>query len=81
MSVVLTAGAITIAFGVLGMLTGMMHVFKYVQYVGPEDVAKLIAAGSAEASVNVLFALLMVIFAGLAVLVGVVRRALRPADA
>jgi hypothetical protein len=81
MPVVLTTGGITVAFGVMGMVTGLMHVFRYVQYVGAADVAKVIALGCAESVVNVLFALLIVIFAGLAVLVGVVRRALRPAAA
>ena len=79
MPVVLTTGGITVAFGVLGMLTGLMHVFRYVQYVAAADVAKVIALGCAEAVVNVVFALLVVIFAGFAVLVGVVRRARRPA--
>src|SRR5687767_4069989 len=56
MPVVLTTGAITGAFGVMGMVTGLMHVFRYVQYVGAEDVGKVIALGCAESVVNVVFA-------------------------
>jgi hypothetical protein len=75
--VVVTTGAITIAFGVLGMATGLMHVFRYVQYVSAEDAVKVAALGCAEAVVNVVFAMLIVILAGFAMLVGDVRRARR----
>lgn len=76
---VLTTGALTVAFGWMGMATGLMHVFKYVQYVGPEDAVKVAALGCAEAITNIVFALLLVVLAGMATLVGVVRRTLRPA--
>jgi hypothetical protein len=75
---VLTTGCLTIAWGIMGMATGLMHVFRYVQYVGPEDAIKIAALGCAESVINVVFALLIVNLAGLAMLVGVVRRTLRP---
>jgi hypothetical protein len=79
--VVVAMGFMTMAWGLMGMVTGLMHVFRYVQYVGPDDAVKVAALGCAEAVVNVLFAVMLVIFAGLATLVGLSRRALRPAAA
>jgi hypothetical protein len=79
--VVVAMGFMTMAWGLMGMVTGLMHVFRYVQYVGPDDAVKVATLGCAEAVTNVVFALLLVIVAGLATLVGLVRRALRPASA
>jgi hypothetical protein len=81
LAVVVATGFLTMAWGLSGMVTGLMHVFRYVQYVGPDDAVKVAALGCAESVTNVLFAVLLVIVAGLATLVGLVRRALRPASA
>ena len=74
---VLTTGALTLASGVLGTFTGLMFVFHYAQYVEPSDVARIAVVGAKEAFANIVFALVLVILSGLAMLGGIVRRAWR----
>lgn len=75
--VVVTAGCLTVASGINGMATGLMHVFRYVQYVDAADAVKVAALGCAEAITNVVLAAVLVVIGGLVMLAGFVRRALR----
>lgn len=76
--IVLTTGGLTVASGFLGAATGIMYLFRYVQFVDPADALEVITLGCAEAVTNIILALILVNLAGLAMLAGVVRRALRP---
>jgi len=62
----------------LGAATGLMYLFRYVQFVDPTDAVEVITLGCAEAVTNIILALILFNLAGLAMLGGVVRRALRP---
>ena len=74
-----TAGVLTVASGILGTFVGLMTVFTYVQSIEPELAAKAAAVGSARAFANIVFALVLVLLAGVATLTGVLRQALRRA--
>lgn len=76
--IVVTTACLTIASGILGTATGLMHVFRYVQYVDAADAVKVAALGCGEAITNIVLALVLAILAGLVMLGGVVRRTLRP---
>ena len=75
--VVMTTGVLTIASGVLGTFTGLIVVFTYAKYVAAADVARVAAIGCAQAFSNIVFALVIVLVAGLAVLASELRQALR----
>lgn len=77
--VVVTTGCLTVASGLMGTATGLMHVFRYVQYVSADDAVKVAAMGCAEAINNIVLALVLAVVAGMIMLAGVVRTALRPA--
>jgi hypothetical protein len=77
--VVVTTGVLTMASGIMGTFTGLMVVFTYVKYVAAADAARVAAIGASQAFANIVFALVLVILAGLALLAGMVRQALRRA--
>jgi hypothetical protein len=76
--VVVTTGCLTVASGFLGAASGLMYLFRYVQFVDPADALEVITLGCAEAVTNIILALILFNLAGLAMLGGVMRRALRP---
>jgi hypothetical protein len=61
---VVTTGCLTTASGFLGAATGLMYLFRYVQYVDPSDTVKVITLGCAEAVTNIILALILVNLAG-----------------
>jgi hypothetical protein len=75
--VVVAAGILTIASGMCGTFMGLMTVFTYVQSVEPALAAKAATVGSARVFANALFAFALVLAAGLAMLAGALRQALR----
>jgi hypothetical protein len=76
---VLTTGCLTIAWGVLGTLTALMVVFRFVQHVAAADQLRAAVIGCAEAINNLVLALILVALGGLVTLFGVVRQHRREA--
>jgi hypothetical protein len=75
--IIVTSGCLTMASGVLGTATALMHVFRYVQYVDAADAVKVATLGGAEAITNLVLATVLVVLAGLAMLAGVLRTTFR----
>lgn len=74
---VVTTGCLTIVSGFLGAATGLMYLFRYVQHVDPQEALNVITQGCAEAVTNIILALILANVAGLIMLGGVIRKALR----
>jgi len=76
---VVTTACLTVAWGALGTLTGLMVVFRFVQHVEAQDQLRVAVLGFAEAINNLMLGLILAILGGLVTLAGVLRKALRPA--
>lgn len=78
--IVVTTACLTVAWGVLGTLTALMVVFRFVQHVDAADQLRVAILGCAEAINNLVLGLLLAMAGGLVTLAGVVRQALRRAS-
>jgi hypothetical protein len=73
-SIVVCAGFLTIASGLLGTATGLITTFRYVvEHVPQPDQVKVAAEGCAESLNNIVLALILAVFTGLPTLGGLIR--------
>jgi uncharacterized membrane protein len=69
----LVLGLLTVAAGALGTVTGLCNTFLYLQKVEHAEQLGIMALGMQESLHNVILALVLVILAGIAACVGVLR--------